>query len=334
MKTNEVKIQQESQKHIDTLFRNLNTLKAIQQGAEYPSLRALLLGYRGSLMNRLEQIHRYRLEYLREHAAAEQALRAAPDEEAAERATRLKWKYPVAWSDGRGIEIPAAQDVLIKKYGGSKSTWRKAINRLCALGLLGQYRPRMDRDEALNTPDQMYSAERAKRKAQRVRAEWKNAAELNLFDTPPSSQNVKPVTWYRVPEYTPELLRIAENKAEAVRKGAANDKNAMRDEFGEVAANRITDTGYTLHPDEASRRAALDAALAAELDERGYTTTSDLMQRAAALRPDTDKRWKETWNGYRKRLFDDNRLKRSQPTKEEKRRFNLDSNKHIIRRRS
>ena len=194
--------------------------------------------------------------------------------------------------------------------GMDKATWEKAIEKLCALQMLGRFRPRGGAYSFLNSSVQQLSADRAE------------------------AAGRKAVIWYRVPAYTDKLLRIAEAKADTVRQlGSGIDKDAIRDMWGAVMANRVTDTGYPMHDDTQRRRQALKQALQRQISAKGFTDSRQVIQEAteATQRQDSPFRWMDTWKAYRITLYADLGLKEGRPTKAEKERWALDGDSWIIR---
>ena len=258
---------------------------AIDSGA-YPRLSALLLSHGKSLYRKLSALHSYFYSY-------------GQDE-----------RQRLSYYEGRGWEMMLSFEAMTTLGAGmDKATWKKAILKLCALQMLGCFRPRGGAYKFLNSSVQQLSADRAE------------------------AAGHKAVIWYRVPRYTDRLLRIAEAKAEAVRQlGSGIDKDAIRDMWGAVLANRITDTGYPMHDDTQRRRQALKEALQRQLSAWGFTDSRQVIQEAteAAQRQDSF-RWIDTWKAYKQTLYADLGLKEGRPTKAEKQRWALDDDSWIIR---
>ena len=261
---------------------------AIGSGA-YPRLSALLLSHGESLYRKLLALHSYFYHY-------------GEDE-----------RQRLSYYEGRGWEMMLSFDIMTTLGAGmDKATWEKAILKLCALQMLGCFRPRGGEYSFLNSAVQQLSADRAE------------------------AAGRKAVIWYRVPRYTDKLLRIAEKKAEAVRQlGSGIDKDAIRDMWGAVKANRITDTGYPIHDDTQKRRQALKEALQRQLSAWGFTDSRHVIQEAteAAQSHDSAFRWIDTWKAYKQGLYADLCLKEGRPTKAEKQRWALDGDSWIIRQR-
>ena len=262
--------------------------KAIASG-NYPRLSALLLSHGKSLYRKLSALHSYFYGY-------------GQDE-----------RQRLSYYEGRGWEMMLSYDTMTTLGAGTdKATWEKAILKLCALQMLGVYRPRTGEYSFLNSSVQQLSADRAE------------------------AAGRKPVLWYRVPGYTPNLLKIAEGKAEAVQQmGNGINKDAIRDAVGAVKANRITDTGYNIHPETEDRRDTLKWLLGMRLRVDGYTTSRNIVSEAKEF----DKRkgysydrWLETWKAYKPLLFEALQLKEGRPTKAEKERWALEGDSWIIRR--
>lgn len=213
-----------------------------------------------------------------------------------------------SFHDTRGVEMFCSLDRMVSGAGGSKETWRKAIITLCVLGLLHQFRPRQSEPYiGLNTPAQDYSVARIKGKKRR------------------------PVTWYRVPEYTDEVLALATERASIVlRLGAGIDKDSIRYELGALEANSICDTGYPKSPWRTEMELALQQAILAQVEERGYTTLSDALE-AAQRRTGRDRSDLEaTWKSYRQELYNQSGIQYGRPKAQQKTAFNLESGKWII----
>lgn len=280
------------QQSLDSYKRQLKrNMETIAEGLNsYPRLSALLMAYNGSLYKKLMLIHEYLYRYGKED-------------------TRQQWSFHRV----RGWEGMISLDTLVSLGGSDKETWRKAILKLCALQMLGCFRPKADKKYGLlNTSVQQLSADRAE------------------------AAGRKAVIWYRVPPYTDKLLRIADAKAEAVRQlGSGIDKDAIRDIWGAVMANRITDTGYPIHDDTQKRRQALKEALQRQLSAWGFTDSRHVIQEAteAAQSQDSAFRWIDTWKAYKQGLYADLCLKEGRPTKAEKERWALEDDSWIIRQR-
>lgn len=280
------------QQSLDSYKRQLKqNVETIADGLNnYPRLSALLMAYNGSLYKKLMLIHEYLYRY-------------------GEDDVRQQWSFHKV----RGWEGMISLDTLVSLGGSDKETWRKAILKLCALQMLGCFRPRTDKKYGLlNTSVQRLSADRAE------------------------AAGRKPVIWYRVPAYTDRLLQIADGKAEAVRQlGSGIDKDAIRDAWGAVMANRITDTGYPMHDETQRRRQALKQALQRQLSAWGFTDSRHVMQEA---RENAGSfvyayKWKDTWKAYKPALCADLGLKEGRPTKAEKERWALKGDSWIIRQR-
>lgn len=266
---------------------NMTMLDSAINSGEYPRLSALLLSHGKSLYRKLSALHSYFYSY-------------GQDE-----------RQRLSYYEGRGWEMMLSFEAMTTLGAGmDKATWEKAILKLCALQMLGCFRPRGGAYKFLNSSVQQLSADRAE------------------------AAGRKAVIWYRVPRYTDRLLRIAEAKAEAVRQlGSGIDKDAIRDMWGAVLANRITDTGYPMHDDTQRRRQALKEALQRQLSAWGFTDSRHVIQEAteAAQRQDNPFRWTDTWKAYKQMLYADLGLKEGRPTKAEKERWALDDDSWIIR---
>lgn len=282
-----------------TLHDNMTMLdRAIASGA-IPRLSALLLSHGKSLYRKLSALHRYFYRY-------------GEDE-----------RQRLSYYEGRGWEMMLSYDVMTTLGAGrDKATWEKAVLKLCALQMLGCFRPRGGEYSYLNSGVQQLSADRAE------------------------AEGRKPVMWYRVPRYTDKLLRIAEEKAEAVRQlGSGIDKDAIRDAWGAVMANRITDTGYGIHEQTENRRKALEISLKENLKDKGYAISKDVLEFARYIyytfefeegysyKIDDWQRWRDTYKAYKPALYADLGLKEGRPTKAEKQRWGLDGDSWIIRQR-
>ena len=259
---------------------------AIDSGA-YPRLSELLLSHGKSLYRKLSALHSYFYSY-------------GQDE-----------RQRLSYYEGRGWEMMLSFEAMTTLGAGmDKATWEKAILKLCALQMLGCFRPRGGAYSFLNSSVQQLSADRAE------------------------AAGRKAVIWYRVPRYTDRLLRIAEAKAEAVRQlGSGIDKDAIRDMWGAVLANKITDTGYPMHDDTQRRRQALKEALQRQLSAWGFTDSRHVIQEATEATQSLDSpfRWIDTWKAYKRTLYADLGLKESRPTKAEKQRWALSDDSWIIR---
>ena len=219
----------------------------------------------------------------------------------------------MSYYEGRGWEMMLSYDTMTTLGAGTdKATWKKAIDKLCDLQMFGRFRPRSGKYSFLNSSVQQLSADRAEK-------EGRNA-----------------VIWYRVPRYTDKLLQIAEGKALHVKvMGNGINKDAIRDAEGDVKANRITDTGYDIHPDTAYRREALARALEMWMRIDGYATAKKVIDSAIELedwKGFSYERWVETWKAYKPKLFADLGLKEGRPSKAEKERWALKADSWIIRK--
>ena len=260
---------------------------AIDSGA-YPRLSELLLSHGKSLYRKLSALHSYFYSY-------------GQDE-----------RQRLSYYEGRGWEMMLSFEAMTTLGAGmDKATWEKAILKLCALQMLGCFRPRGGAYSFLNSSVQQLSADRAE------------------------AAGRKAVIWYRVPRYTDRLLRIAEKKAEAVQQmGSGINKDAIRDALGAVMANRVTDTGYPIHDDTQRRRQALKQALQRQLSAWGFTDSRRVMQEATEGTQSFDSfRWVETWKAYKRALYADLGLKEGRPTKAEKERWALKGDSWIIRKK-
>ena len=231
-----------------------------------------------------------------------------------------------------GIEMMGATLTLASKYGGSETTWYKYLKSYCTLGLLNKSKPKINPEqEYKNTPAKQRSADRAKKRY----ANAKKALEDFGSNKPASKSN--PVTWYSVPEYTPALLEIADNKASFIKKHGKNpSKDAIRDAYGTAEANRITDTYYDEPTWVTRRRQAFDEALRFLINTNGYTTSMQVIGmafRQLDAYQHSLERVTQTWKEYRPDLLESYNLQESRPSKAEKIKYNLSNDKHIIRYR-
>lgn len=224
-------------------------------------------------------------------------------------------KQRMSYSDSRGWEMMASYEVMTTLGAGmDKATWEKAVLKLVTMDMLRMFRPRtVEEYRYLNTDVQQLSAERA------------------------LASGRKPVNWYHVPKYTKQRLKAADDLARAVKAGAAMDKDSLRDELGAKQANRITDTGYDIHPDTDDRRDALEWLLGVRLRLDGYATSKGIINEIMEF--DKSKgysyeRWLKTWTAYKRTLFDKYHLKEGRPSKAEKEKWGLVSDGWIVRARS
>jgi len=218
----------------------------------------------------------------------------------------------MSYYEGRGWEMMLSFDAMTTLGAGKdKKTWEKALDKLCTLQMLGRFRPKGGKYSFLNSSVQQLSADRAEAAGREA------------------------VIWYRVPRYTDKLLKMAERRAPAVKKiGNGINKDAIRDAVGAVKANRITDTGYNIHPETEDRRDSLKWLLDMRLRLDGYATSKGLI--AEIMEFDRWKgysydRWMETWKAYKPLLFEALQLKEGRPTKAEKAKWNISGDGWIIR---
>lgn len=278
---------------------NMTMLDSAIGSGEYPRLSALLLAYGKSLYRKLLTLHVYFIHY-------------GEDE-----------RQRMSYYEGRGWEMMLSYDVMTTLGAGKdKETWRKAILKLCALQMLGCFRPRGGEYSFFNSAVQQLSADRAA-------AAGRNA-----------------VIWYRVPRYTDKLLRIAERRAPAVKAmGNGINKDAIRDVVGAVKANKITDTGYPMTKETEDRRTALAISAKELIKDNGYTTKEALLtfsryvyysyefQEGYSYYDDDWCLWYEAYGAYKPLLFKEMGLKEGRPTKAEKERWALEDDSWIIRKK-
>jgi len=303
-------------RHMKQLQDNLQILNNIVSGAdaEYPALRELFTTHSGAnkgkpnaLYKKLVCLHDYALHF---EDDGEKRMEDA----------------------GRGWEWYASQNKLVEMYGSNKETWRKAINKLSLMGLVGIFNPRMTEDgEKYNTPGQQYSAERAKQGTAMA------ATKQALLDYGYSAEYVdgltcRPCRWYRIHHYTRKLLMRAEALAPLVKAGAARDKDSMRDAVGAKMANAITDTAYDEHQLTNIRRKMLVIYLINHLVDDEYTTAERVINAAYLGEWGSYQRWEDTWKSYLPQLKKEFALKVGRPSKMEKEKWGLMDDRHIIRR--
>lgn len=221
-------------------------------------------------------------------------------------------KQRMSYSDSRGWEMMLSYEVMTTLGAGmDKATWEKAVLKLVTMDMLRLYRPRTAEEyRDMNTSVQELSAERA------------------------IGAKRKPVSWYHVPKYTKQRLKKADELAKLVKAGAAADKDSLRDELGAKQANRITDTGYDIHPDTDDRRETLEWMVGMCLRVYGYATTDKVI--GGAMELDQYKgysydRWVKTWKAYKRIVLDKYKLREGRPTKAEKAKWNISGDAHIIR---
>jgi len=221
-------------------------------------------------------------------------------------------KQRTSYSDSRGWEMMASYEVMTTLGAGrDKATWEKAVLKLVTMDMLRLYRPRTaDEYRDMNTSVQQLSAERA--------IEAKR----------------KPVNWYHVPKYTKQRLKKADELAKLVKAGAAADKDSLRDELGAKQANRITDTGYDIHPDTDDRRDNLEFILTMRLRINGYAVSKEVVRETATEfhkgRYSYD-RWEKTWKAYKPYLLNKYHLKEGRPTNAEKAKWGISGDGWIVR---
>jgi len=179
---------------------------------------------------------------------------------------------------------------------------------LCALGLLRQFRPRLDSKLSYaNTPAQQYSAKRV------------------------VGEKRYPVTWYSVPVYTDDLMAFANERASTFMKYRSGlDKDCIRFELGAREANRICDTGYPKSPWRAEMEKALYKAITEQIERRGYTILSDVLEAAQRRTWRSRNDILSTWKSYRHELEKRFGIQYGRPTTHQKAAFNLESDKWII----
>lgn len=208
----------------------------------------------------------------------------------------------------RGFEMACSLDCMISRAGGGKQTWKNAITTLCMLGLLQQFKPKFgERGILLNSPAQACSVARA------------------------DSKKRYPVTWYRVPEYTEEVLDKAnELAAKALQYGSGIDKDGIRYELGATAANQICDTGYP----KAEWRKAMEKAILSAIDEQlranGYANLKGVLRASQGLTGYDESRILSTWKSYRHQLHSEIGICYGRPTAQQKSMFNLKNEEWII----
>lgn len=203
-------------------------------------------------------------------------------------------------------EAFASFDELIKRYRGNKETWKSATFKLAAMGLLIIHVP--DQDRRYNSARHIESIERAKAAGHRY-----------------------PVTWYGIPEYTESLLEQANSRANNLQwiKG----KDGLRDILGVSEANRITGTGWNIHPDTDERRRVLKAALHDIISKNGYAYAEDVIAMAEKERLSEGDGWRvrKTWEEYKTILYFEMDMVYSRPNKEDKKKYKLETDKYIIK---
>jgi len=302
-------------RYLKQMSKNMDRLDQALQGEAYPNLRKLFLTRKGkanSLYKKLNHLHSYLQGY------EDDGLK------------RLEYIPP------RGWEFMASLDTLVSLYKGNKETWRKALLKLSALQLIGQFKPRMDAEhEYLNSPAQQHSADRARQAAETERQTLLDNGAPEYLTRRVSR---RPCTYYRLYPFTDKLLRIADTKAPAVKAmGNGIDKNAIRDIWGADQANRVDDTSWDIDIKTLVIRSQIRIELETQIKEKGYTTAgiilSTLLKKEASIAFGSKKRWRETWKAYKPILFEEFQLKEGQPSEDEKKKWGLMTNTHIIRRK-
>lgn len=221
-------------------------------------------------------------------------------------------KQRMSYHEGRGWEMMLSYEVMTTLGAGKdKATWEKAVLNLVTMDMLRMYRPRtVEEYRDMNTSVQQLSAERA------------------------IDAKRKPVNWYHVPKYTKQRLKKADELAKLVKAGATVDKDSLRDRLGAKQANKITDTGFDIHPDTDDRRDAFEWLLGVRLRLDGYATSKGLISEIMEFdkyKGYSYKRWLKTWKAYKWTLFDKYKLHENKPSKAEKEKWGLISDAWIIR---
>ena len=223
---------------------------------------------------------------------------------------------PTSKSNERGDEFMLTFKYACANWGGSADTWSHNMYFLAALGLLYPHKPDRNKDE-YNTPQQRYSIERAK-----------------------SQGKSHPATWWSMPRYGKDTLRIAEKRAEKLKGVSITrfNKDACRDILGAATANLAFGQGDGMTEETKAIRESIQGKALEQIQQRGYTRIKDITVAAAldltggAYDLRMIQKVEYTWRNYWPTFKKEHGLQSKAPTKEQRGRYGLTDKKYIITR--
>lgn len=216
---------------------------------------------------------------------------------------------------------------LITLHGGSKSTWHTHMKFLIYIGLMECIRP----SEETTAPSIHHS--------------WKIAKEKKR----------RPIMWYHIPLYTPDLLQEAERKAKEYKDSNVSTSHINKASLiiagGQRAANKAYADARKITRLQSFIMQEITKTIQALISTKGYLRKDDVFNTVWATlytqyhshkkpfpMPST---WKETsekiekvWDSVHNKLLSDANAVYRRPTKAEKALYNLSDDRWIITRRN
>lgn len=206
-------------------------------------------------------------------------------------------------------------DYLIRKYGGSKATWQSHIIYLLELGLLKRIKPGKNTENPL------------------MKQSYTKATESNR----------RSQSWYHVPVYTDRRLANAEKAVQMYEQVGISPSNLNKAGVIAVQGKKHADKLYLDRRNISELQTAIEFAIIHKaryaLKAHGYITKELLFERVMkSLYFDTLKttpgeayqKLRNIWSNKRKHLMKRLDAEYRRPTKEEKARLGLLSDKWVI----
>lgn len=135
---------------------------------------------------------------------------------------------------------------LIAQYGGSAQSWSEAIHYLAAIGLLMIIKPT------------------SKTFASAMVKSWERANE----------KKQRSVLWYHIPEFTPQILSVAEERIEQIQAAGINraglHKGGLIKSIGQEEANHVFIDGRGIGKREIIAEAGIRKSIKKQIQEKGY----------------------------------------------------------------
>lgn len=203
-----------------------------------------------------------------------------------------------------------SQRYLIMVHGGSQQTWNSCLTFLAVIGLIERIRPSKDS------------------RIPAIKAMYEKAKEKKL-----SSQLL-----YSIPEYTPEVLRKADEVVALWKSKGVSTSNITKlsvvTVIGKQEADRST---ITIHRPGSDNEAAIKEMLfriTKTVEAKGYTTKNEVLAMTATRTPRTEYQLERIWKQVHNSILQEAGASYHRPTKEQKEQFNLANDNWIITKKS
>lgn len=273
----------------------------------YPNLSRMLLAYNGSLFRKLLAV----LNYFYEQT----------DSKTAQRAEYSHYR--------KRYEIMLSQETMTQlKAGTSPNSWRAAMTKLCAMGLIEKQR--------VSENVKYWESNTEQQKESLMRAAEKTQNENRKF---------RPVMYWHVPRYTKKLFKEADKVAAQIKPmGNGISKDTLRDTFGSDAANMIDSSSWQEHSDITRLKEFQRLIIEEMIEARGYIYPQEVINFSVGRLWETDtaqdewrlkrlySRAEAVWRGNVSQYCNEMGLKYGRPTKADIEKYHLQGRFYILKK--